>query len=232
MSVVRKVPELVRVFSSLLFRAVFIYGDIEGRHVPLLLNLTLLAAQILAVRGGVLHTLIALASAVLTYMVRGSTRAIKYAAVLASIPAAWYLIMSLPFTMSIQSSALISLRVLTVSLSFLCFFYFLNPVEVSTLLKVLGLRSASLYPALTWRVVPHIMRDAETALLVGSMKGVETWRSLAISIVTTEEYVSLYEEGIHTKPAYNPSFTYNPRHTAITLALLAVLIAANVLITL
>lgn len=229
MSVVKKISELIRFFSSLLFKSVFIYGDIEGRHTPLLLNLMLLTAQVLVARGDVLHILIALTSTISVYLVRGSARVIRYAAALASIPAMWYFIVSLPFTMSITLSVLVSLRVFTVSTSFLCFFYFLNPVEVSTLLKIVGLRNVSLYPALTWRVIPHIMHDAETALLVGSMKGVETWRSLAISIVTTEEYVTLYEEGIYTKPAYDPSFTYSLKHTLITLALLISLIVASVL---
>lgn len=224
MNVLKRITEVLRLFTSLLFRSIFIYGDIEGRRVPLIINAALLATQILVARDGGERLLVVLASVTLIYLVRGSGKVITYSGVLALVPTTWYFMVSLPFTASFSASALIALRVFTVSLSFLCFFYFLNPVEVSFILRLLRLEKASLYPVLTWRVVPHIMRDLETALLVGEMKKSETWRSLAIAVLTTEEYVSLYEEGLFSKPEYKPSYKYSPKHTLITLAVLIALI--------
>jgi len=223
LSVLRRITELLRLFTSLLFRSIFIYGDIEGRHVPLIINLALLVTQILVARGGSERLLFVLASILFLYVVRGSSKVIIYSCVLALIPTMWYFVVSLPFTMSFSISALIALRVFTVSLSFLCFFYFLNPVEVSFILRLLRLENLSLYPALTWRVVPHIMRDVETALLVGEMKRVEAWKSLAIAVLTTEEYVSLYEEGLFSKPEYKPSYKYSVKHTLATIVVLIAL---------
>ncbi|MGC8975120.1 MAG: hypothetical protein ACP5KB_02855 [Thermoprotei archaeon] len=224
MSVLRKITEVLRLFTLLLFRSIFIYGDIEGRHVPFLINLALLITQVLVARGGYECLVVVLASVLFIYAVRGSGKVITYSSVLALIPSTWYFIVSLPFTTSLVTSAVISLRVFTVSLSFLCFFYFLNPVEISFLLRLLHLKNAPLYPVLTWRVIPHIMRDMETALLVGEMKRVETWKSLAITVLTTEEYVSLYEEGLFSKPEYRPSYEYSIKHTLITVLVLVALI--------
>lgn len=225
MNVLKRITEFLRLFALLLFRSIFIYGDIEGRHVPLALNLALLVTQVLVARGGSERLLVVLASVLLIYVVRESSKVIIYSSALALIPSTWYFVVSLPFTTDLSASALIALRVFTVSLSFLCFFYFLNPVEVSYMLRLLNLKNASLYPALTWRVVPHIMKDMETALLVGEMKRVEAWKSLAIAVLTTEEYVSLYEEGLFSKPEYEPSYEYSFRHTLITAAILVALIA-------
>ena len=221
----------MRLFTSLLFRSIFIHGDIEGRHVPLLINLTLLVTQVLVARESFEYLLITLASVLLIYVIRGSTRVISYSSALALIPSMWYFIVSLPFTTSFSTSAMIALRVFTISLSFLSFFYFLNPVEVSFILRLLHLKHLSLYPTLTWRVIPHIMRDMETALLVGEMKRVETWRSLAITVLTTEEYVSLYEEGIFSKPEYEPSYKYSIKHTIITVIILVSLVSLLLLRT-
>lgn len=229
MSVLKRIAEVLRLFTSLLFRSIFIYGDIEGRHVPLVINLALLVTQVLVARGGIECLLIVLASVMVVYVVRESGKVIVYSGVLASIPATWYFMVSLPFTMSFSASALIALRVFTVSLSFLCFFYFLNPVEVSFVLRLLRLEKASLYPVLTWKVVPHIMRDVETALLVGEMKRAEAWRSLAVAVLTTEEYVSLYEEGLFSKPEYKPFYKYSFKHTLITLAVLVALVTVFLL---
>ncbi len=230
MSVVKRLTDLIRFFTSLLFKSIFIHGDIAGRHVPTALNLALLTVQLLIARGGVHHMLVVLASITAVYVARDSHKVIRYAAVLALVPTGWYFLASLPFTLSLPGSGLIALRVFTVSLSFLCFFYFLNPVEISTLMKWLGLRKASLYPVFTWRVVPHIMQDAETALLVGEMKRVESWRSLAISVVTTDEYVSLYEEGTYTKPGYDPYFRYDLGHSLITAAILTALLTFHAVV--
>lgn len=224
MSVLKRITELLRLITSLLFRSVFIYGDIEGRHVPIMINLALLVTQILVARGGIERLLVVLASVLLTYVIRGSSKVVVYSGVLALIPSTWYFVVSLPFTTSFLTSALIALRVFTVSLSFLCFFYFLNPVEISFVLRLLNLGNLSLYPVLTWRVIPHVMRDMETALLVGEMKKVEAWKSLAVAVLTTEEYVSLYEEGLFSKPEYKPSYEYSIKHTFITLVVLATLI--------
>ena len=226
MSVLKRITVLLRLFVSLLFRSIFIYGDIEGRHVPFLINLVLLMTQVLMARGGVERVLIVFTSVLLTYFARGSGKVVVYSGVLALIPSTWYFIASMPFTRDFFVSALIALRVFTISLSFICFFYFFNPVEISYLLKLLRLKNASLYPVLTWRVVPHIMRDMETALLVGEMKRVETWKSLAVTVLTTEEYVSLYEEGLFSKPEYKPSYYYSIKHTFITLVILVFLMVA------
>jgi len=226
LSVLKRIAELFRLFVSLLFRSIFIYGDIEGRHVPFLINLALLVTQVLVARGSVERVLVVLASVLLTYLARGSGKVVIYSSVLALIPSTWYLIVSTPFTLDLFASALIALRVFTVSLSFICFLYFFNPVEISYLLKLLRLKNASLYPTLTWRVVPHIMRDMETALLVGEMKRVEAWKSLAVTVLTTEEYVSLYEEGLFSKPGYEPSYYYSVKHTLTTLIILAFLMVA------
>jgi len=229
LNLVKRVTDFLRLFVSLLFRSIFIHGDIEGRHVPFLINLILLIVQVLVARGGVERVLIVLSSVLLTYLARGSSRVIVYSGVLGLIPSTWYFIASMPFTRDFFASALIALRVFTISLSFICFFYFFNPVEISYLLRLLRLRNASLYPALTWRVIPHIMRDMETALLVGEMKGAEAWKSLAVTVLTTEEYVSLYEEGLFSKPEYEPSYYYSVKHTLITLSILTFLTVAGFL---
>ncbi len=227
MDVLSKVVELIRLFTSLLFKSIFTYGYIDGRRVPTLLNLAVLITQVFMARGGVENVLVVLTAVILTYVVRRSERAIIYSSTIALIPSIWYFIASLPFTLSPQTSALISLRVFTISLSTLCFIYFLNPVEVSAIIKSLRLGNAALFPTLTWKVIPHIMRDVETALLISKLKNVESWRSLATSILAAEEYTSLYEEGLHSKPEYRPSYEYSSKHTLITTLMLLSLITST-----
>ncbi len=217
-----RLSSLIRYANELIIRSLFIYGDMESRHVPVVLNLTLLLTQVILVNSGFVGSLTALLSTLLTYILRRSLKVLKYASILALIPAIWYFITSLPFTLSMVKSLTLTLNVFTLSLATLAFLYFFNPVELAYIMSYLKLREASLYPVLVWKVVPHILKDLKTALTIASMKNVELWRGLAITVVTVEEYSQFYEEAQYTKEFFKPKYWYSMKDSVITVCLVAV----------
>ncbi|PUA33574.1 MAG: hypothetical protein B7O98_03920 [Zestosphaera tikiterensis] len=227
-----KLSSLVKYASELIIRSLFIYGDMESRHVPVILNLTLLLTQVVLVNLSAVGSLIALFSTLLTYVFRGASKVLKYASILASIPTIWYFITSLPFTLSVVKSLAITVNVFTLSLATLAFLYFINPIELAYLMNRLKLKEVSLYPVLTWKAVPHILKDLKTALTIASMKNVELWRGLAITVVTVEEYSQFYEEAQHAKGVFQPKYWYSWRDTAITACLVMINLTAIYLLKL
>ena len=94
----------------------------------------------------------------------------------------------------------------------------LNPMELSYLLSKIGVKDGRILMPLTWKVIPHIMKDFQNALLVMNLKGTSFWKGIAISFVAVEEYTEQYEEGLFLKLSnYRPEFSYSLRATGILL---------------
>ncbi|MCD6323771.1 MAG: hypothetical protein J7L55_01515, partial [Desulfurococcales archaeon] len=128
---------------------------------------------------------------------QGMLEGLAYAFILALIPAAWNFLTTLPFTGSLTVSAVIALRVLAVAASLTTMLQRFNPMELAYLARKAGLSELGLYPPLLWKVTPHIMRDAEAALGITSLKDEKLWKGLAVTFVAIDEYSKFYGEGLN-----------------------------------
>lgn len=208
----------LRGFAELVYRAVFIGSDSSLKHTPFLLSVVLVVFQILLAGEGYLGlgTLALLLG--LQAVVFGVEEFLLYSELLAALPALWYFLTTLPFTVSISSSIEIGLRVFLVSISLTMLLQRLNPMELSYLLSKIGVQEGRILMPLTWKVIPHIMKDFQNALLVMDLKGTSFWKGIAISFVAVEEYTEQYEEGLFLKLSnYRPEFSYSLRATGILL---------------
>jgi len=204
------VGTLFRWVSEVIFRSIFAGNDTSFKHSTLLINTPLVIAQILLASEGPTGVITTMVSLLAIHLMAGTSEVLAYALIMTSLPALWYFLTTLPFTTSLMASAVIAFRVVAVGSSLLTFIYFLNPLELSTMLHKLGLKKASLYPAMTWKVTPHVMRDMKSAMLSAELKGEKLWKALAVTILAVNEYSSMYEEGTYVRAGdFKPRYWYN-----------------------
>ncbi len=220
---VKAIGYLLRAVSELVFRSVFIGDDEAYRHIPIILNAGLAVTQVIIAGAGALGIAISAILVLLQAALLGNLRSLAYSELLTSLPAIWYLITTLPFTVSVSMSLEIALRVMIVGISLMMFLQRLNPMEIACAFRKVRVREASLFFPLMWKVVPHVMKDMQTALLVADLKGDSIWKGIAISFVAVEEYGKYYDEGLITKKKeFTPKFWYDRRKTVIAAALLII----------
>jgi hypothetical protein len=112
---------------------------------------------------------------------------------------------------------------MVVGIAILTLLFITNPIELSSILSKLGLKSISLIPALMWKVVPHLMKSAEESLLVIKLKKDQIWKGIANTMVAGLEYSEFYDEGLFLKEdIFNPIFKYSPKAIALYIILLVV----------
>jgi len=212
-----------RWISEVIFRSIFAGDDTPFRHSTLLINTPLVVAQVLLASEGPTGVVVTMASLLAVHLMAGTSEALAYALIMTSLPAVWYFLTTLPFTTSLMASAVIALRVIAVGSALLTFIYFLNPLELSMLAHKLGLRKASLYPAMTWKVTPHVMRDMKSAMLSAELKGEKLWKALAVTILAVNEYSSMYEEGTYARMQdFKPRYWYDGKTVLVFTLILAV----------
>jgi len=226
------VGAILRVITDIIFGAIFAGDDREFKHVPAALTLSLAVAQsYLASACGPLGIAVSLATLVALHARASTLKTLAYSLALTSIPAVWYFLTSLPFTLSVTRSALAAFRVIAIGSASLAFLYFLNPLDISVALKRFG-KGASVYPSLTWKVVPHVMRDMQSSMLAAELKGERLWRAVAVTTLAVSEYSDYYEEGLYSKlRLFNPRNWYSAKAVTTYSALLAVCVVAAAIIT-
>ena len=226
------ISRLISIVEELILRAVFIGCDEWWRHSSSLLILALVIMLVYVNTwcsyGVVIVSLILL----IIHLVARTYKLFLYSFVLALIPTVWYILTSLPFTHSISTSTYIGIRVLVNTLSILTGVFMLNPMEISFILSKLGIKEWSAYPALLWKVIPHTLRDMESALLVNDLKNEKLWKGVAISLLASLEYSKLYEEALYLRLRYfRPKFNYDKRallmHTLPLISLLIYVVLIN-----
>lgn len=220
-----------RWISEVIFRSIFAGDDTPFKHSTLLINTPLIITQILLASEGPAGVVITMASLLAVHLMAGTSEVLAYALIMTSLPAVWYFLTTLPFTASLLTSAVIALRVIAVGSALLTFIYFLNPLELSMLAHKLGLKNASLYPAMTWKVTPHVMRDMKSAMLSAELKGERLWKALAVTILAVNEYSSMYEEGTYVRVQdFKPRYWYDSKAMLVFTLILAVDIIALLLL--
>ncbi len=227
------VGAVLRFITDIIFGAIFAGDDREFKHVPVALALSLAIAQsYLASACGTVGIAVSLATLAVLHARASTLRTLAYSLVLTSIPATWYFLTSLPFTLSVTRSALAAFRVVAIGSASLAFLYFLNPLDISAAFKRVG-RGASIYPSLTWKVVPHVMRDMQSSILVAELKGEKLWKAIAVTTLAVSEYSDFYEEGLYPKlRLFNPRNWYSVKAVTTYSALLVGCVIAAVVLTL
>lgn len=225
------VGTVFRWISEVIFRSIFAGDDTPFKHSTLLINTPLVVTQILLASEGLTGVVVTMASLLAVHLMAGTSEALAYALIMTSLPAVWYFLTTLPFTTSLIASAVIALRVIAVGSALLTFIYFLNPLELSMLARKLGLRKASLYPAMTWKVTPHVMRDMKSAMLSAELKDEKLWKALAVTILAVNEYSSMYGEGTYARMQdFKPRYWYSGKAMRVFVLILAVDITALLLL--
>ncbi len=220
-----------RWISEVIFRSIFAGDDTSFKHSTLLINTPLVITQILLASEGSTGVVVTMASLLVVHLLAGTLEVLAYALIMTSLPAVWYFLTTLPFTISLTTSAIIALRVVAVGSALLTFIYFLNPLELSMLAHKLCLKRTSLYPAMTWKVTPHVMRDMKSAMLSAELKGEKLWKALAVTILAVNEYSSMYEEGTYARMQdFKPRYWYDGKAVLIFTLILAVDIIALLLL--
>jgi len=202
---------VIRAFAGMFYNAMFGGYDTWTRHVPtVMLLIEVVLVYYLLKFGGIWGFVAAFFSLIVLHILSRSLHSMIYMLIATSIPAVWYFFTSLPFTRSIEISLMGSLKAMSLGLWLLTTIFYFNPMEISYLLyKLTRKTSLSLYLPLTWKMIPHTMRDLENALLVNELKGESSWTPLAITLLTTREYEKLYIEGLWTKiEKFRPYFWY------------------------
>ncbi len=216
------ITKLVSVIEELILRAVFIGDDTWWRHSSSILGIALATTLVYVgtwCRYGLVIVMITL---VLIHLTARTYRLFIYSVILAILPTAWYVLTTIPFTHSLINSLIIGSRVLLNTLSILTAVFMMNPMEISYLLRRLGIKEGAVFPALLWKVIPHTLRDMESALLVNDLKGEGVGKGVAVSILASIEHSRMYEEGLYLKLRFfNPHFSYDPR--AILLQVLPII---------
>ena len=206
------ISRIISVIEELILRAVFIGNDTWWRHSSSLIGIALATTLVYVgtwCRYGLVIVTIAL---VLIHLIARTYKLFSYAMVLALLPTTWYVLTTLPFTHSLINSLVIGFRVLLNTLSILTVVFMINPIEISYLLRRVGIKEGALFPALLWKVIPHTLRDMESTLLVNDLKGEGVGKGVAVSILASLEHSRMYEEGLHLKLRYfNPRFNYDLR---------------------
>ncbi len=218
------IRRLISVIIELIVRAVFLGSDSWGKHSSSILLTALIIITIINLRHlDIVSLSIALVTIIVLLIMSGRLRLIPYTLILALIPSAWYVVTTLPFTLSVIESLTIGIRVLITSVLLLAYIVSLNPIEISFILSKIGLKNYLIVPPFMWKVVPHILRDMKLALLANELKREGLWRGMAVSFVASLEYVALYEEGLESKiHDINPKFTYNLRAVLIHILLITI----------
>ncbi len=220
-----------RWISEIIFRSIFAGDDTPFKHSTLLINTPLVITQILLASEGPTGIVVTMASLLAVHLMAGTLEALTYALIMTSLPAVWYFLTTLPFTTSLTTSAIIAFRVIAVGSALLTFIYFLNPLELSTLAHKVCLKKVSLYPAMTWKVTPHVMRDMKSAMLSAELKGEKLWKALAVTILAVNEYSSMYEEGTYARiQDFKPRYWYDGKAILVFTLILAVDITALLLL--
>ena len=218
------IRRLISAIIELIVRAVFLGSDSWGKHSSLILLTALIVIAIINLRHLDIASLcIVSISVVVLLTMSGHLRLVPYTLILALIPSVWYIVTTLPFTLSIIESLTIGIRVLMTSILLLTYIVSLNPIEISFILSKIGLKSYSIVPPFMWKVTPHILRDMKLALLANELKREGLWRGVAVSFAASQEYIALYEEGLETKiHDINPKFKYSLRAVMIHILLIAI----------
>ena len=193
-------PLLSRVLGRLtlyISRSIFLYGltCLRTGSTFLALAHTLLALYLTA--KAPLAGLAATIPLLVVYAASGMPLLPLYTFAVASLPAAWMALTNLAFTRDPMGSMLVFLRVEAGAIHALYMLHALNPSELSTLARRAGGRG--LVAQLFWRVSSHLVREAGEMLQVHGLKGVKTWKSLAMVLVRGEELPLLYADGLILK---------------------------------
>ncbi len=221
MEVVRHVRNLLNIATEVVYRSIFIGDDLPAKHVSFVIYTAYASTEILLAREGLCGIVIATIFLLLQSGLQKTHEWLIYSLLLGSLPATWYFITTLPFTLSPHYSGLIALRVLIISAALTSVLQRLNPMELAYIGRRLGIGGSSLYLPLLWKVTPHLMKDVENALTVTALKREKLWKGLAISFLALEEYSGYYEEGLHLKKGlFRPTFWYDWSETALMIALL------------
>jgi len=163
---------------------------------------------------------------VCVYLIGSHGYGMLYVLLVSSIPAIWYFITSLPFTRSLEVSFLASLRAFTLSAWIITLIYFLNPMEIALIVRLTSRnKGAQLAFPLVWRMVPHVMSDMEASLLANELKGEKTWKGLAVTMLATKEYETMYSEGLIAKvKRFSALYWYDARALLLSVCVLSAMI--------
>ncbi len=223
----KTLSRVIRALAGMFYNAMFGGHDTWTRHVPtVMLLIEVVLVYYLLKFGGVWGFVAAFFPLIILHILSRSLRSMIYMLIVTSIPAIWYFFTSLPFTRSIEISLVGSLKAMSLGLWLLTTIFYFNPMEVSYLIYKLTKKTGlSLYLPLTWKMIPHTMRDLENALLVNELKGESSWVPLAVTLLTTREYEKLYIEGLWTKMSlFKPHFWYDKEAVILHSLLIAFLI--------
>ncbi len=222
------IGSVFRMVTEIIFRSIFAGSDNRFKHAPIPLTIALTASQVMLAGGRPYQLATALSTVLVIHALASTINTYLYSLLITSLPALWYFLTTLPFTASPLTSAIIALRVVAVGTATLTFIYFLNPVEISLWISKLG-RGWGIYPSLTWKAIPHVMRDMQSALLSTELKGESFWRAVAVTALAVSEYSDFYEEGLYTKIfSFRPRYWYDKLSTITYSAILAVCVTALV----
>lgn len=215
---------------ELVFTAVFVGSDNRARHVPILLNI-LVSIEIvyLVAQRDLLLKLLGIVSLASLFLMRYRYIVARPVFILALVPSLWYVSLALLFRQGLYDVLDVFTRVFVISSTGLILAQTLNPIEVSWLLSILKRGSRwPLYPALLWKITPHVLRDLGSSVTISRLKEEVLWKSIAASILVFDEYTDFYEEGLLSREKVYFTYYYDKRETLKTLVLLIIVVALHI----
>ena len=230
------VSTIIGKLISLIYRSIFLYGDMWYRHSSIALNLFFTILSIYIVSLGMRETIIVLAIAIALYILFKAFNALIATTVISSIPAAWLALTNLIFT-GISIDALykaleIFTRAITIAIAVLLFLLMMNPIELSNYLCRVMKKPSCLYPVVLWRVVPMVMKDSSDSLIVMKLKNEKIWKALAVTILSSLERAEAMEQVFEVKKhRLKKVIRYEYNYKALAIITIAILIEMLVLFT-
>ncbi len=187
---------------GLIERSIFLGGEIKARLAHPLSKIAYLAILIYTIsRGDLIPVGIALASIIILGATAIGVESILSTLIVSSIPAFWLAstayvggIAGITPYITLVTAIGIFIRSMTFSSAILLFIASLNPTRIANLLIRLGKKTWTVYPLLSWRLIPQGLHDMGEALSIYKLKKATLWKSIASSIATIIDYTNRIEE--------------------------------------
>ncbi len=225
--------QLIGLLVGLIYRSLFHRGEEGVRRSPCILKLLLLLLSVLLYKAFYLRPYVPLTLFII-FGALGLGLMWTYSSfILSSIPAAWYGITAYLYWIFegqkgalIENAIMIYLRATYISFIALLFLAIISPIQVSRILHRLGFRKGSLFPLLLWRITPAGISNMMSSLVLGTLKGENSWRRLGPALA------SMIEEGqnvwkinyyrLESEPLIPLEYSYSLKYSMLTITFLLV----------
>lgn len=126
------------------------------------------------------------------------------------------------YEMRLFDILVVALRTFSISSVALFIFIMLSPIEFYNILVLIGLKRASSYPLLIWRMTPQALRNFVDSMSAGYLKGEKTLKRVPAAVASVIEMGRLVNEycywRLKTSPKVIVYLSREPNYTYMLLA--------------